>query len=78
MRYVLKLPKLGDAADKVVVVEVLAKRGQRIAAGQPLLLVETDKTTVEVPSPGEGTVVDILVAAGEEVATGAPTFAIEA
>jgi pyruvate/2-oxoglutarate dehydrogenase complex dihydrolipoamide acyltransferase (E2) component len=78
MRYVLKLPKLGDAADKVVVVEVLAKHGQRIAAGQPLLLVETDKTTVEVPSPGEGTVVDILVAAGEEVATGAPTFAIEA
>ena len=59
-------------------VEVLAKVGERIAIGQSLLLVETDKANVEIPSPFAGTVVDILVSVGEEVATGTPTLAIEA
>ena len=78
MRCTLKMPKVGDAVDKVVVVEVLAKVGERIAVGQSLLLVETDKANVEIPSPFAGTVVDILVSVGEEVATGTPTLAIEA
>jgi pyruvate/2-oxoglutarate dehydrogenase complex dihydrolipoamide acyltransferase (E2) component len=78
MRYTLKMPKVGDAVDKVVVVDVLAKVGERIAVGQALFLVETDKANVEIPSPFAGTVTDILVAVGEEVATGMPTLAIEA
>ena len=78
MRCMLKMPKVGDAVDKVVVVEVLAKVGERIAVGQSLLLVETDKANVEIPSPFAGTVVDSLVSVGEEVATGTPTLAIEA
>jgi pyruvate/2-oxoglutarate dehydrogenase complex dihydrolipoamide acyltransferase (E2) component len=78
MRCTLKMPKVGDAVDKVVVVEVFAKVGERIAVGQSLLLVETDKANVEIPSPFAGTVVDILVSVGEEVATGTPTLAIEA
>jgi pyruvate/2-oxoglutarate dehydrogenase complex dihydrolipoamide acyltransferase (E2) component len=78
MRYTLKMPKVGDAVDKVVVVDVLAKVGARIAVGQPLFLVETDKANLEIPSPFAGTVVDILVSVGEEVATGTPTMAIEA
>jgi pyruvate/2-oxoglutarate dehydrogenase complex dihydrolipoamide acyltransferase (E2) component len=78
MRYTLKMPKVGDAVDKVVVVDVLAKVGEHIAVGQALLRVETDKANVEIPSPFAGTVTDILVAVGEEVATGTPTLAIEA
>ena len=41
------------------------------------MLVETDKASVELPSPMAGTVVEVMIAAGEEVATGAPTFTIE-
>jgi pyruvate/2-oxoglutarate dehydrogenase complex dihydrolipoamide acyltransferase (E2) component len=77
MRVTLKMPKVGDAAEKAVVRELMVKRGDRIAEGNLLMLVETDKANVEVPSPLAGTVVEVMVAVGDEVATGAPTFAIE-
>ena len=77
MRATLKMPKVGDAADKVLVRELMVKRGDRIAEGNLLMLVETDKANVEVPSPLAGTVVEVVVAVGDEVATGAPTFTIE-
>jgi pyruvate/2-oxoglutarate dehydrogenase complex dihydrolipoamide acyltransferase (E2) component len=77
MRTTLKMPKLGDAADAVVVVEILVKVGDRISEGQALFVAETDKAQLEVPSPFAGTVVEIKLAVGDEVATGAPTVAIE-
>ena len=77
MRATLKMPKVGDAADKVLVRELMVKRGDRIAEGNLLMLVETDKANVEVPSPLAGTVVEVMVVVGDEVATGAPTFTIE-
>ena len=77
MRTTLKLPKLGDAVDKVVIVELLVKVGDSIGEGQALFVAETDKTQVEVPSPFAGTVVEIKIAVGEEIATGSPTLAIE-
>ena len=77
MRATLKMPKVGDAADKVLVRELMVKRGDRIAEGNLLMLVETDKANVEVPSPLAGTVVEVMVAVGDEVVTGAPTFTIE-
>jgi pyruvate/2-oxoglutarate dehydrogenase complex dihydrolipoamide acyltransferase (E2) component len=77
MRSTLKMPKLGDAVDTVVVLEVLVATGDRISEGQSLFVVETDKAKLEVPSPMAGTVVDIAVAVGDEVRIGAPTIAIE-
>jgi pyruvate dehydrogenase E2 component (dihydrolipoamide acetyltransferase) len=77
MRVTLKMPKVGDAADKVLVVAVDAKLGDRVIEGQTLMRVETDKANLEVPSPMAGTVAAVLVAEGDEVSTGAPTFAIE-
>ena len=77
MQVTLKMPKVGDAANKVLVIEVKAKPGDRLTEGNLLMLVETDKASVEVPSPMAGTVVEVMIAAGEEVATGAPTFTIE-
>lgn len=77
MRVTLKMPKVGDAADKVLVVELSAKLGDRVAEGQSLMVVETDKANVEVPSSLAGTVVAVHVAVGDEIVTGAPTFAIE-
>jgi pyruvate/2-oxoglutarate dehydrogenase complex dihydrolipoamide acyltransferase (E2) component len=77
MRSTLKMPKLGDAVDTVVVLEVLVAPGDRISEGQSLLVVETDKAKLEVPSPLAGTVIEIVVAIGDEVRIGAPTVAIE-
>ena len=77
MRVTLKMPKVGDAADKVLVREMMVKQGDRIAERNLLMLVETDKANVEVPSPLAGTVVEVMVVVGDEVATGAPTFTIE-
>ncbi len=77
MRTTLKLPKLGDAVDKVVIVEILVKVGDRISEGQTLFVAETDKTNVDVPSPAAGSVVELKIAVGDEIATGSPTVAIE-
>ena len=49
MRCQVKMPKVGDAVDKVAVVSISAAVGDRVAAGQELLIVETDKANVEVP-----------------------------
>ena len=78
MRSTLKMPKVGDAANEVVIMELLVKVGDRVAAGQNLFTVETDKATLEVPAPFGGTVREILVKVGEEVPTGAPTLVLEA
>ena len=77
MRTTLKMPKVGDAVDEVIIVEILVKGGDSIAEGQALFVAETDKTQVEVPSPFAGTVVEVKIAVGDEVRTGAQTMTIE-
>jgi pyruvate/2-oxoglutarate dehydrogenase complex dihydrolipoamide acyltransferase (E2) component len=74
MRITLTMPKVGDAADKVLVAPA---GGDRVSEGQMPMLVAADKAKVEAPSPTAGTVTAVHVAEGDEVATGAPTFAIE-
>jgi pyruvate/2-oxoglutarate dehydrogenase complex dihydrolipoamide acyltransferase (E2) component len=78
MRSTLKMPKVGDAANEVVIVEVLVKVGDTVSEGQNLFVVETDKAQIEVPAPFGGTVRDILVKVNDEVPTGAPTLVLEA
>ena len=77
MRTTLKMPKVSDAVDEVVIMDILVKTGDAVAEGQLLFVVETDKTQVEVPSPFGGTVVEIKIATGDEVKTGAPTMTLE-
>ena len=77
MRTTLKMPKVGDAADEVVITELLVKVGDAITEGQTLFVAETDKTQVEVPSPFTGKVVEIKIAQGDEVKTGAQTITLE-
>ena len=54
MRSTLKMPKVGDAANEVVIMELLVKVGDTVAEGQNLFTVETDKATLEVPAPFGG------------------------
>lgn len=77
MRSTLKMPKVGDAADEVEITEIAAQIGGKIVEGETILVVETDKTQVEVPSPATGTIIDILIAVGDDVKTGAPILVIE-
>lgn len=77
MRSKLKMPKVGDAVDEVVIKEIKAQLGAAVVEGQTLFVVETDKTQVEVPAPAAGTVVEILIAVGDDVRTGAPTMVLE-
>ena len=77
MRSTLKMPKVGDAVDEVVITEIAAQVGAKVAEGQTLFTVETDKTQVEIPAPFAGTVIEILIAVNDDVKTGAPTLVLE-
>lgn len=66
----LKLPDLGDNVASAVVVGVLIKEGDTIAAGQPVLELETDKAVMEVPAPEAGTISKVMVKPGDEVKSG--------
>jgi pyruvate/2-oxoglutarate dehydrogenase complex dihydrolipoamide acyltransferase (E2) component len=65
-----KLPDLGEGLTEGEVARWLVAEGQEIGEDAPLVEIQTDKATVEIPSPYEGTVLAILVAEGELVPVG--------
>src|SRR3954463_5877869 len=65
------VPDIGDFKD-VPIIEILVKEGDAIDAEDPLLTLESDKATMEVPAPGAGTVEKILVKVGDKVSEGTP------
>ncbi len=67
----LKMPKLGLTMEEGVLAEWLVKVGDRIEAGRPVFVVETDKVANEIESEVSGTITEILVAEGESAAVGA-------
>jgi dihydrolipoamide dehydrogenase len=62
-------PDLGDFKD-IPIIEVLVKNGDQVEVDTPLLTLETDKATMDVPSPVAGTVVEVLVSVGGRVSKG--------
>ena len=70
MAYEFKLPDLGEGLTEGEIARWLVAEGQEIAEDDPLVEIQTDKTTVEVPSPAAGTVLRILVAEGDVVPVG--------
>src|SRR5205085_4730549 len=70
MAYELKLPDLGEGLTEGEVARWLVSEGQEVAEDDPLVEVQTDKTTVEIPSPAGGKVARILVAEGDVVPVG--------
>lgn len=63
------VPDLGDFAD-VPVIEVLVEEGQEVSEDEPLIVLESDKASMEVPSTAAGVVADIVVGVGDEVSQG--------
>ena len=76
MAYEFKLPDLGEGVAEGEVARWLVETGQEIAEDDPLVEIQTDKATVEVPSPAAGIVSAILVQAGELVPVGTPLVVI--
>ena len=71
-----KLPDLGEGLTEGEVARWLVAEGQVVAEDDPLVEIQTDKATVEVPSPAAGIVSAILVQAGELVPVGTPLVVI--
>ncbi|CUH53326.1 dihydrolipoyllysine-residue acetyltransferase [Shimia marina] len=73
----VKVPDIGDFSD-VPVVSVLVSPGDVVALEDPLIEVESDKATMEVPSPAAGKVLEIKVAEGDTVSEGSLVLLLEA
>lgn len=70
MAYEFRLPDLGEGLTEGEIARWLVSEGQEVAEDDPLVEIQTDKTTVEIPSPAAGLVARILVAEGEVVPVG--------
>ncbi|WKC42331.1 dihydrolipoyllysine-residue acetyltransferase [Shewanella algae] len=70
------VPDIGDAAD-VDVIEVLVSEGEAIEADAGLITLETDKATMDVPSPQAGTVKSLKVKVGDKVSQGSLVLLLE-
>src|SRR3954454_16315547 len=68
--YTFRLPDLGEGVAEGEISRWLVEVGQEVAEDDPLVEIETDKTTVEIPSPVAGPVAQILVDAGSVVPVG--------
>jgi pyruvate dehydrogenase E2 component (dihydrolipoamide acetyltransferase) len=71
MAYEFKLPDLGEGLTEGEIARWLVAEGDEIAEDEPLVEIQTDKTTVEIPSPAAGKIARILVAEGEVAPVGA-------
>jgi pyruvate/2-oxoglutarate dehydrogenase complex dihydrolipoamide acyltransferase (E2) component len=71
MAYSFKLPDLGEGLTEGEVTRWLVAEGDAVAEDDPLVEIQTDKATVEIPSPYAGTVLRIVVAEGEVAPVGA-------
>src|SRR4051812_42387379 len=73
----IKVPTLGESVTSATVARWLKKAGENVSADEPLVELETDKVTVEVPAPGAG-VLAVQAQEGAEVAVGAVLGTVEA
>jgi pyruvate dehydrogenase E2 component (dihydrolipoamide acetyltransferase) len=70
------VPDIGDFAD-VPVIEVLVAPGDSVAPEDPLVTLESDKATMDVPAPFGGTVAQIAVSVGDTVSEGSPILTLQ-
>ena len=65
----ISVPDIGDFKD-VEVIEVLVKPGDQINKNDPIVTIESDKSSVEIPSPAAGTIKDLKVKIGDNLPIG--------
>jgi pyruvate dehydrogenase E2 component (dihydrolipoamide acetyltransferase) len=72
----VEVPDIGDFSD-VPIIEILVSEGDHVAADDPLLTLESDKATMDVPAPFAGTVKEVLVKVGDKVSQGTQLLKME-
>lgn len=77
MKMNVKMPRVGETVDEVYLVSRDVKVGDTVAAGDNLMDVETDKATVQVPSPVAGKIVEVFFNEGDAIKTGEVIAVIE-
>ena len=73
----VKVPDIGDFKD-VPIIEIHVKEGDAINAEDPLVTLESDKATMDVPAPSGGTVERLMVKVGDRVSKGSPILLLKA
>ena len=76
-KQMILVPDIGDYSD-VPVIEVLVKVGDVVEKEQPLLVLESDKATMEIPADAAGTIISIAVKLGDKISKGSIIAEIEA
>ena len=72
----VKVPNIGDF-ENVPVIEVQVKPGDEVNADDPLITLESDKASMDIPSPAKGKIAEILVAVGDKVREGSAILRLE-
>jgi pyruvate dehydrogenase E2 component (dihydrolipoamide acetyltransferase) len=72
----VKVPDIGDFKD-VPIIEILVKPGDAVTLEQPLLTLESDKATLDVPAPAAGVVAEIIARIGDKVSMGSALLTLE-
>src|SRR5882757_1749960 len=67
----IRVPTLGESVTEATIGRWFKKAGDAVAVDEPLVELETDKVTIEVPAPSAGTLGEIVAKDGETVAVGA-------
>ena len=73
---IVPVPDIGDFKE-VEVIEILVKPGDTVAKEQSLITLESDKATMEIPSPSEGVVKELKIKVGDKISKGAPILVLE-
>src|SRR5580704_17354749 len=72
----IRLPDIGDFKD-VPIIEIHVKPGQKVAKEEVILTLESDKATLDVPSPAAGVIGEVMVKVGDKVSEGALLATLE-
>lgn len=74
---IIKLPEIGDINKKVEIIEIPVKVGDFIKKDDTIVVLESEKATIDLPSPNEGTITKILIKEGEKIYSGKSIMEIE-
>src|SRR6476620_6785627 len=72
----IKVPDIGDFKE-VPVIEILVKEGDAVNTDDPMISLESDKATMEVPAPAGGIVEKLLIKVGDKVSEGTPILLLK-
>ena len=70
------VPDIGDFKE-VEVIEILVKPGDAVTKEQSLITLESDKATMEIPSPSDGVVRELKIKVGDKVSKGSPILELD-